>query len=114
LSVVLLGAHCSPAVGEEACGGDCNQDGVVTVDELVRGIGIALGTPPLAACRTADADNDQVVTIDEILSAVIHALDGCPLRLTPSLPPTPSPTPTPIATRTRAAWAWTAVGQLLG
>jgi hypothetical protein len=42
----------SNAVGsvEPACVGDCDNSGAVTVDELVKGVSIALGTLPLDQC----------------------------------------------------------------
>ncbi len=59
------------------CAGDCNHDGVVTVDELLIGIEIALGDAQLDACPPFDLNRDGSVTIDEILSAVEAALNGC-------------------------------------
>src|SRR4029453_10293572 len=34
----------------QRCVGDCNNNGSVTVDELVKGVGIALGSLPVSAC----------------------------------------------------------------
>lgn len=65
-----------PALPAAACPGDCDGDGAVTVDELVTGIAIALGTAPLDACRTLDPDADGV-SIHDLLRAVAAALDGC-------------------------------------
>ncbi|MBI3782181.1 MAG: hypothetical protein HY270_02150 [Deltaproteobacteria bacterium] len=59
------------------CVGDCNGDGEVTVDELITGVNIALGSANLSACAVFDANGDGEVTIDEILSAVNSALNGC-------------------------------------
>jgi hypothetical protein len=60
-----------------ACRGDCNGDGSVTIDELIRSVNIALGTQPLSSCRTADVNGDQRVTVDEIVAAVNAARNGC-------------------------------------
>lgn len=60
------------------CVGDCNEDGVVTVDEIVLGVRVALGEENIARCVAMDRDSDGSVTIDEILQAVTHALAGCP------------------------------------
>jgi hypothetical protein len=49
-----------------------------TVDELVTGIGIALGEIEPEVCIPFDIDNSGTVTVDEILSAVTAALEGCP------------------------------------
>lgn len=59
------------------CAGDCNGDGEVTIDELIRGVNIALGTLPLDACPSLDSGGDGEVTIDELISAVNDALAGC-------------------------------------
>jgi hypothetical protein len=59
------------------CAGDCDDDGSVTVDELVRAVSIALGTSPLSACSSIDSDGDGVVSIAELLAAVDRSTDGC-------------------------------------
>jgi len=61
-----------------ACTGDCDGDGAVLVDEVIRGVNIALGTEELANCFAHDRDFDGQVTVDEILAAVTAALEGCP------------------------------------
>jgi fibronectin-binding autotransporter adhesin len=60
-----------------ACTGDCNGDGVVTVNEIIVGVNIALGNSPLSACRRFDADNDGRVMIPELIQAVGNVLSGC-------------------------------------
>ena len=57
-----------------AAPGDCGADGVVSVDELVRAVGIALGLEPVAGCAAADANRDGAVSIDEITTAIAAAL----------------------------------------
>ena len=49
----------------------------VTIDELIRGVNIALGNTPLSNCPAFDANGDGEVTIDELIRAVNAALDGC-------------------------------------
>jgi hypothetical protein len=66
-------AAASPA----PCTGDCSGDGTVTVDEILKGVGIALGNADLATCAAVNANNDDVVTIDEVLAAVTSVLTGC-------------------------------------
>jgi hypothetical protein len=76
------------------CVGDCDRDGVVSIDELVRGVNIGFGDLAAAqACTAADPNSDFTVSIDELVAAVRHALEGCP-------PDPATPTPTPAATRT--------------
>jgi len=70
--------------------GDCNGDGMVTVDELIIGVNIALENEPLANCPSFDINGDGAVTVDELIVAVNLALTG----VAPTLTPTPTPTPT--------------------
>ena len=50
----------------------------MTVDEIIRGVNIALGNSPLEACPAFDVNCDGEVTVDEIVLAVNQALFGCP------------------------------------
>jgi len=61
-----------------SCTGDCNGDGEVTVDEVVLGINIALGSAPVSECSRFDTSQDGEVTVDEVVQAVNNALNGCP------------------------------------
>jgi Tol biopolymer transport system component len=65
-----------PAVSS-ACVGDCGGDGLVTVDEVLTGVDIALGTVSFDQCTAFDGNTDQQVTVDEILTGVNNALNGC-------------------------------------
>jgi hypothetical protein len=49
----------------------------VTVDELITGVTIALGTASLDACPSFDTNGDGTVTIDELVAAANRALNGC-------------------------------------
>jgi len=60
------------------CIGDCDQNGSVTVNEIITMVSIALGNMPLTACTAGDANGDGIITIDEILAALNTALNGCP------------------------------------
>ena len=60
------------------CLGDCNGDGTVTIDELNRGVNIALGGIPLDQCPAFYRNGDGGVTIDELIAAVNNALNRCP------------------------------------
>jgi hypothetical protein len=62
------------------CVGDCNHDGVVTVDEILMLVDFALQEASPSACPVSDEDGNQQITIDEILKAVYNALNGCPSR----------------------------------
>lgn len=49
----------------------------VTVDEIVRGVNIALGTLSVAECLSFDTDGSGTVTVDEVVRALTNALSGC-------------------------------------
>lgn len=69
-------------VAPTSCPGDCSGDGVVTVNELVGGVGAALGTAE--ACAALDVDGDGTVSISELVAAVNSALNGCTAGPTPT------------------------------
>ena len=62
---------------EGVCAGDCDGDGAVRIDELVRGVRIALGTDAVAVCAVFDRNGDGAVAIDELVAAVGSALADC-------------------------------------
>ena len=61
----------------QACPGDCNGDGMVSIDELLTAVSIGLGSTPLSECAVVDANGDGIVTVDEIIQATNRALNGC-------------------------------------
>jgi hypothetical protein len=65
------------AMPTPACIGDCDGSGMVTIDELVTGVRIALGEALLSVCDAFDADGSGSVSIDELVRAVTNALDDC-------------------------------------
>ena len=73
----------TPTAPSVACVGDCDGDGTVTVDEIVRMISIALGTGQISSCEGGDSNGDRGITVDEIVAAVGNALDGCVAREAP-------------------------------
>ena len=85
-----------------ACVGDCSDDGNVTINELIRGVNIALDTLPLTACQPLDADMNGDVTVNELIIAVNRALNGC------SALPSASPTSTVFAGATHTRTSGTA------
>jgi len=89
------------------CVGDCSGDVVVTVDEVLMGVNLALGTQPLSLCGAFDADGNGAVTVDELVQGVRAVLDGCPGAVPmdtviPSATVTATPPPTATATETPA------------
>jgi hypothetical protein len=63
--------------GGPACVGDCNNDGRVTIDELIAGVDLALRGVAPDACPALDR-GDGKITIGELIAAVGNALNGCP------------------------------------
>lgn len=69
----------TPTPPANACVGDCDGSGDVTVAELITGVNIALGTIDLGTCPSFDANQDGEVTVTELLQAVSATLNGCPV-----------------------------------
>ena len=87
-------AHAQPM-----CVGDCQGDGQVSIDDLITGVDIVLGTQPLSACPAMDVDQSGTVTIADLIRAVASALDGCAPTVTATeAPAAPTPTNTPVPT----------------
>jgi len=78
------------------CVGDCNQDGRVSVDELVTSVGIAVDEIPIERCEWADDSGDAVVAVDELVRCVNSTLYGC--FAGGASVPTPGASPTATAT----------------
>ena len=60
------------------CVGDCNANGAVTIEELMRGVNIVLGESDPRDCIALDADGSLTVTVNELVAAVNGSLEGCP------------------------------------
>ena len=69
-------------MAQALCAGDCNGDGLVGVDEVVRYVTLALGTNQYRVCPPGDVNGDRSVTVDELLQAVGSTLEGCPATAT--------------------------------
>ena len=61
------------------CPGDCDGQGNVSIDEVLSGINIALGTAPIEQCEAADRGADGQVTVDDLVEVVGMAISGCPV-----------------------------------
>lgn len=60
------------------CIGDCNGDGIVTIDEIVRGVDMALGGAAVEQCPAFDCNRSGLgVFINCVVVAVRNALNGC-------------------------------------
>jgi hypothetical protein len=74
----IFGQRFTTQANPAGCPGDCNADGAVKVDELVKGVNIALGTTAVGECVAFDINDDGQVTVAELIKAVNAALTGCP------------------------------------
>src|SRR4029453_5153746 len=63
-----VGVTCDDGEGvvQSLLPGDCNGNGVVSVDELVLGVNISLGLRPISDCLAFDTDFNGRVSIDEL------------------------------------------------
>ena len=61
--------------------GDCNDDRQVTIDELIAGVNIALGSLPVSACQAFE-NAHGTVDIAQLIKGVDNALNGCGALLT--------------------------------
>lgn len=71
-------ATATPSVQPVPCTGDCNSSGEVTINELIAGVGIALGSQPLSTCAAFDCDDTGEVGVSCLVAGVNAALKGCP------------------------------------
>jgi len=60
------------------CPGDCNHDGAVRVDEVVRGVGLALGEATAGSCGAFEQDSVVGISVAELVRGVAALLGGCP------------------------------------
>lgn len=85
-TLICLGiALCAESSAQ--CVGDCDNNGAVTIAEIVEAVGLALRGTSTGACLAVDSDDNDRVSIDELVLAVNSAVAGC-------ADPTPTPTPT--------------------
>jgi hypothetical protein len=79
LVCVMRGAA-SATIVTPLCFGDCNGDGIVSINEIITAVNIALGNAPLSACPAFDDSCGPLpgVCISVLVSAVGNALNGCP------------------------------------
>lgn len=61
-----------------ACAGDCDGSGDVSINELLLGVNILVGSAAPGQCLAMDADADGTVAVNELIQAVNVALAACP------------------------------------
>ncbi len=96
--VALSILHCSAVYGQ--CTGDCNGDGQVAINELIRGVNIALDRATTESCPAFDSDGNSAITIAELVAAVGFNLEGCPPEPTAANTGDPTEIPTTAAPAT--------------
>ncbi|MGH7789298.1 MAG: hypothetical protein ACRERC_20680 [Candidatus Binatia bacterium] len=62
------------SIGGPVLVGDCNRDGEVAINELIRGVNIALGGTPVSECLPFDRVADGQVSVTELIRGVRNAL----------------------------------------
>lgn len=67
----------TPTATPVTCTADCSGNGVVTVNEVILAVNIALGNTAIGECPSADANGDGMVTIGELIAAVNDVINGC-------------------------------------
>jgi hypothetical protein len=67
----------TPTLPPPPCVGDCDTNGHVSVNELVVGVGIALGTSSMNACDAFDPDRSGQVEVPELVMGVDASMRGC-------------------------------------
>jgi hypothetical protein len=73
------GLDCEGQIGGGLCFGDCNRNLVVSINELITGVNIALGNMPMSTCTAMDGlPLDGGASINELITAVYNLLYGCP------------------------------------
>jgi hypothetical protein len=65
------------ALTPPSCLGDCNNDGIVDVSELVRGVGIGMDQVDYSTCPRFDGDHDHAVAVHELVGGTGNSLAGC-------------------------------------
>jgi pimeloyl-ACP methyl ester carboxylesterase len=82
LATAAMGWAAVPAtalhLGATGCGGDCDGDGAVAINELIAMVRIALDPARIQDCTPGDRDGDSLISIAELVGAVGHALTACP------------------------------------
>ena len=94
VAIALCAVLVSSPVRTQAsdCSGDCNGDGVIRINEMVRLVDAVLSATcpipegcPIDSCLGLDADDDGFISINELnaavgrlVLAVRHSLVGCP------------------------------------
>ena len=78
LVALMTVAMSAPAALGRPCAGDCNEDGTVTIAEIVRAVVRMVATTDAAPpCPALDPDGDGVIWINDVIAGIDSALHGC-------------------------------------
>jgi hypothetical protein len=82
--VAVLGVDGAITVAEAPpppppCAGDCDGSGQVSINELLIGVNILIGSAAPEQCTAVDTNGDGTVTVNELVQAVNAALGSCPV-----------------------------------
>ncbi len=66
----------TPTATGVPCTGDCNADHMVSINELITGVNVILGSLPMDACPAFE-NPEGTVDIVQIVKGVSNALNGC-------------------------------------
>ncbi|HYD49594.1 MAG TPA: hypothetical protein VEB21_14660, partial [Terriglobales bacterium] len=75
-ALLVASVYAAEVQAKVLCGGDCNNDCEVTIDEVMTMVHAAL-TGGVGGCGNGDSNQDGTITVDEILTVVSGALQGC-------------------------------------
>ncbi len=76
-TLVMLSLAAGAAGAQEPCAGDCDGNGTVSINELIKGVNINLGPGAVGDCPAMDVNSNGAVTIAELIAAVDNSLRGC-------------------------------------
>jgi len=77
--LVFVGRLLLPTPAVAACVGDCNDDGRVSIADLITSVDVSLEVTPVTACEAIDcnSDGEEQVWINCLTVVVSRALHGC-------------------------------------
>src|SRR5262249_47675224 len=74
---MFLVAAAAPQADAQACFGDCDCDGGLTLGGLQTAVVISLGELPSSSCVAIDGDGNGVVVVSEVERGVAEEVLGC-------------------------------------
>ena len=84
LPIALALIAATPAWSQSGCPSDCSGDRSVSINELIRCVGVVLGSVVLAECPSCDADGSGTVGVNDLIRGVNASLGRGDERLVPT------------------------------